>query len=315
MSVYVSITCYKYDRELISTINSCLDSASGDVHIGLEYCGDIKQRDYILDIIKNKPVSFMYTPEEKNTGIGMGRNNAASLYNGEDYFLQIDSHIKFENKWDIILIEKFNNAKKIIKNNKIILTGNLGDYEYTDYDKNEYISNNFLLYTKWLPKEFIINNKYIPKWKGYTQNKTPKEIQEKIDNTGFAPASKIVAMFMFSDHNLAKDICLPINVVFWEEEIIQTIELIDSGFTLVHPGEYIPLLHFYGYDLETPITKIRHKDHLGGNAVNKMIDNFNSYVNDSANYNKIKKFENYVGFNIIDGPDEVDLFPKDYINI
>ena len=128
MSIYVSITCYKYDRELISTINSCLDSAFGNIVIGLEYCGDIKQRDDILSVIKNKPIRFIYTPEENNVGIGMGRNNAANLYNGEDYFLQIDSHTKFEKNWDIFLIEKFNKAKEVIKNNKIILTGNLDDY-------------------------------------------------------------------------------------------------------------------------------------------------------------------------------------------
>ena len=166
-----------------------------------------------------------------------------------------------------------------------------------------------------MPKEFIINNKYIPKWKGYTQNKTPKKIYEQIINTGFAPAPKIVAMFMFSDHNLAKNICLPKNIIFWEEEIIQTIELIDAGFTLVHPGEYIPLSHFYGYDIPTPITEIRNKNHLGGDAVNKMIYNFDSYINDPINFNKIKKFESYIGFSIIEGPDKEDIIPIDYINI
>lgn len=222
MSVYVSITCYKYDRELIRTIESCFAGAETDVVVGLEYCGTEEFKATILSHFgENQNFRFMYTPIEQNVGIGQGRINAASMYAGEDYFLQIDSHTKFEKNWDTILIDKFEKAKRLLKNERIVLTGNLSAYTYIDFDNDVYETDNKLMYTRWLANEFLLPDMCIPAWNPYDLDETPRPIVDSIEETGFAPASKIVAMFMFSDHHLPENLSIPNNIVFWEEEIIQ----------------------------------------------------------------------------------------------
>lgn len=316
MSVYVSITCYKYDRELIRTIESCFAGAEGDVIVGLEYCGTEEFKAIILSNFGGQSnFRFMYTPLEQNVGIGQGRINAASMYSGEDYFLQIDSHTKFSKNWDTILIDKFEKAKLLLKNERIVLTGNLSAYTYIDFEKNLYKTDNKLMYTHWLANDFLLPDMCIPAWNPYEIDETPKPIIDSIKETGFAPASKIVAMFMFSDHYLPENLSIPSNIIFWEEEIVQSIELIANKFTLVFPGFDIPIAHFYGDKNKDNVSDTRTKSHLHRNAAIKMDKNFRSYIDNGLNSEKIKAFEKYNGISIKYGTKLKNAIPKSYINI
>lgn len=310
------MTCYNYDRELVRTIESCFNNAEGDIIVGLEYCGTEEIKNELLSKFGNRSdFRFMYTPLEDNVGIAQGRINAASMYDGEDYFLQIDSHTKFERNWDTFLINKFKSAKMTINNNKIVLTGNLSPYYYTDYENDKYESDNELLYTRWVPNEFLLPDRTIPYWNPYEKDELPEEVLHNFEKTGFAPASKIVAMFMFSDHHLPDQLSIPNHIIFWEEEIIQSIELIYNGFTLVCPGFYIPISHFYGDRKGEQESITRTKSHLHVKAASRMMYNFQKYITDNSNSKKIKTFEAYNGISVLYGTKRNDCFPKSYINI
>ena len=54
-------------------------------------------------------VNIKYSKAPENIGVGMGRYLANQLYNGEDFYLQIDSHMTFVNNWDVKLVECLNN--------------------------------------------------------------------------------------------------------------------------------------------------------------------------------------------------------------
>lgn len=322
MSIYVSIPCLYEDFELVKTIKNCKSKAKNpeQIYIGVAFIGNelfFKKTKEDLKEITN--ISYRYEKLENNIGVAKGRIFASSMYNDEDFFLQIDAHSRFINDWDEKLCNTLNEAKTITNNEKTILTGYAGEYFY---DEDNIYVNTDLGYNSWLLNEFWIEDT-IPKWEHKKIENISIELEKFIIKNKFAPASKVSAHFIFGNKNFAKNINLPENIIFWEEEIIQTIELIDDGFSIVHYGKTSPIYHLYYYLIKD---KNGHRTNLSEviilndlfkiEEVNRAVkNNFLNYISNKENFYKIKNFENYSGIDIIKGPQKNNIFPKNYSNI
>jgi len=325
MSIYVSICCMEFDDSLVTTINSCFDTAANpdEVYIGVAMIGDeIFFEKISTHFGERKNLTLSFFPFENNFGIGKGRNLAASLYSGQNYFLQIDAHSLFNQDWDINLVSTFIHAQEHVINDKVILTGYLPEFAY-DEDGNIYKEDKVLAYPKWTHNSFMIDE-VIPKW--ITDD--PRNISSYLSNlvyiTGFAPAPKISAAFMFGNKELAANIHLPEHLLFWEEEIVQTIELISDGFTLIYPFIQAPTTHLYHHT-------IFNQEHKQGfrpkwtdslfriplsieDAFDIIKNNFLDFVNDTGNIDKVKKFENYANIDALTGNPIFNNFEIKYCN-
>jgi hypothetical protein len=326
MSIYVSICCVEFDDSLITTINSCFDTASNpdEVYVGVAMIGDElffeKISNYFGDK-KNLQLSFF--PFENNFGIGKGRNLAASLYSGQDYFLQIDAHSLFNQDWDTNLVSTFIHAQGHVRNDKVILTGYLPEFMYDDKG-NIYNEDRVLSFSKWTHDSFMMDHEVIPRW--FTDD--PRNISSYLSNlvyiTGLAPAPKVSAAFMFGNKELASNLHLPENLLFWEEELIQTIELISDGFTLVYPFIQAPITHLYHHT-------IFNQEHKQGfrpkwtdslfripmsieDAFDLIKNNFLDFIKDPDNFEKIEKFQNYANIDLLTGYPIFNNFEIKYSN-
>lgn len=324
MSIYVSICCIGLDTELVKSVEDCKEMAafSDDVYFGIAYTGEesfFEELKKDLSHIKN--IVFKFTPVENNLGIARGRIDAASLYSNQDYFLQIDPHSRFTKNWDVFLVNQFNAATQIVNNEKTVISGYLPAYFYKEDDFDyEYIEDTLLRYNVWIPDNFILEDT-IPKWTDDKPESVSYELDNIIKKTGFAPASKIVAMFMFGNHHLANNLSIPENLLFWEEEIIQSIELIDNGFSLVYPGKIAPIYHFYHNRIidergKRDGYKTFLKTEKNIEIYNKqMRKNFIDYINNKSNKKKILAFEKYNNIVLKDGAKNKTTFPRKYINM
>jgi len=123
-SIFVQIASYN-DKELIKTVNDCIEKSSGDneIFFGIHEC-------YIENktVFTNQNIRIQYSKAPENLGVGMGRYLSNKLYNNEDYYLQIDSHSRFRDNWDKIIID--NLEKYLSIGNKCILTGYPPSYKY-----------------------------------------------------------------------------------------------------------------------------------------------------------------------------------------
>jgi len=314
-SIYVSICCLDEDQELESTILSCLLKAESpnDINIGIAFIGNYDFYRIISDkFINSKNIKTTFYEFEGNIGVAKGRKLAATMYSNEDYFLQIDAHMMFANKWDSFLVDKINKAKKEFNKEKIILTAYAGSYSYVDIGDKHYstkINKNSFCYTYWIKKEFWIKNRTIPKWT-HSWNSDDR----------FLPMSKISAHMIFSNGELAKDLHLPEHLMFWEEEIIQAIELIDDDYTLVFPGVECAIFHLYHDEIKTDkgyrTSNVPIFDQYGpgfNNSLDIMESNFLEYLQN--NIKKVKKYEDYIGFNLLTGSDKDGNIPKYFINL
>lgn len=327
-SIYISICCLGIDQELEHTINSAIKNARNPsrINVGLAIIGNKEFADYIIYRTKqhHSNLKIKYFELEDNFGIGKSRILANTLYDNQDYVLQIDAHSRFSPDWDINLIDSFKKAVKLTNNPKTILTACPGPYTYiNNLDNAAYPINvnKYMGYPIWKQNEYVFND-VIPKWEKVSISETNDRIINLSRNNGFAPTPKISAAFIFSNSEFIKNQGIDEKHLFWEEEIIQSIELINSGFTLLHLSDFEPLYHLYAKDI---VNNKGSRDTLDiifdKNIVTKSYfmetikNNFLSYINDVENKAKIKKFQTYAKINLFDNSIADDPFPDTYINL
>lgn len=238
-SIFIAIPCLR-DTEIYKTINDIFAKAKNPsrVYVGLFYqYVTNEEMKYVSEQFKGfKNIKIKFADVQESIGINKGRNGAKSLYSGEDYFLQIDSHTKFEKSWDSDLIKCFNDARSYIGSDKIILTSYLNEYHYTKGITTKRTLRKKTTrptYNYMVNEELVLN--FLPRWKNLIPDtKEP-----------FIPARKFAANFTFTYGSYEKDLTLHEETIFWSEEYLKSIDLLSLGYALVYPNREIGMTHLY----------------------------------------------------------------------
>ena len=128
--IFVQIASYR-DPQLIPTIEDCMAKARHADRLTFGICCQYHVDDKFDDLIEfeNRPnfnISYVHYNETK--GACWARNKLQGFYNGEEYTLQIDSHMRFEENWDDILIDMLKDLQnKGFK--KPLLTGYVSSFD------------------------------------------------------------------------------------------------------------------------------------------------------------------------------------------
>jgi len=323
MSIYIAIPTL-YDNQINFTVEEAIRNAVNPDQLSIclvfmdtqhkEIDCDNFFKEKILPLKKYNQVKIKrFSSKEHESGVGFGRNEAMSMYNGEDYILQIDSHTKFDKKWDVILIDIFSEALKVTKNEKTILTAYLPAYAHDDANVRGNFGTLKLAKYPFFVTQFRFDGG-LPSW-------TDTNLVEgdlKVDEI-FVPSVKFNAQFAFSNKNFYENYGLPKSVVFWEEELIQTINLLDSGFSLVFPNQTLPLSHLFQDDVNKDLRSNSFRV-SGANTElldaeqynNKIRKTYFDFIEDPANKSKIDRFYKYARVHPIHGPYMINYIPKEY---
>jgi len=241
-TIYVAIPSL-YDAELPRTIADAFDKADHPerVFVGVAIQDDnqklFKQLTKLYKSSKNVNISFTKLAPKNvldDIGVGIGRARSHGFYNDEDYVLQIDSHTMFEQGWDSSLIDLHLQAVTEIQNDKVVLTAYAGHY---------FLDNNGER-TLEFPEGFSTTQKFFYSLYSQFQRRygvVPAAAMVDIgtitdSDRKFFPASKFSANFAFGNKEFAKNLGLDAKSVFFEEEIVQSVKLLSSGFSLVFPN-------------------------------------------------------------------------------
>ena len=104
--IFISIASYT-DPELPRTLRDCLDNARwpADLRFGICWQGDPADPVPLNVFRSDKRFRYAdYTIAESEGGT-WARSIAQRFWEGETHTLQIDSHMKFDENWDVRLIE------------------------------------------------------------------------------------------------------------------------------------------------------------------------------------------------------------------
>jgi len=110
--IFIQIASYR-DPQLVPTIEDMIAKAKNPENLVFGLCWQYDETEPV-DMFDNNPqfrVSKHHYSESQ--GLGWARHITNTLYDGEEFTLQIDSHHRFVQDWDVIVLEDFNQALMI----------------------------------------------------------------------------------------------------------------------------------------------------------------------------------------------------------
>jgi len=108
-NIFVQIASYR-DLQLIPTVEDMISKAKNPQNLVFGICwqyGEDEDINYFDNRDNFKIKKYHYS---ESRGLGWARSETNNLYGGETYTLQIDSHHRFVQHWDEIVLEDFNQA-------------------------------------------------------------------------------------------------------------------------------------------------------------------------------------------------------------
>jgi hypothetical protein len=227
-SVFVQIASY-HDFELGKTIADISVKASGEheIFFGVHHCF-YKEREIHIPSVPNLKIIESQAPD--NIGVGIARGLANSFYDGQDYYLQVDSHTRIYPNWDRSLINLVNRyLDEGIS--RPLLTAYPGSYSYDDNlrEYNEYTAD--VTAISFAQKPAMFATQLIPSQLAITPDQG--DIQRSVS-----------AGFIFSTGDFA-DVGFNEKIMFWGEEILLAASAYTNGFELRIPDrQYAYHLYF-----------------------------------------------------------------------
>lgn len=105
-TIFVQIAAYR-DPELVPTVLDCLAKAARPENLRLGICWQHAEGDSIAQIASLPQVRFIAVPYHESRGACWARALASELYDGQEFYMQIDSHHRFADHWDDKVLAMF----------------------------------------------------------------------------------------------------------------------------------------------------------------------------------------------------------------
>lgn len=228
-TIFIALTSF-LDNDLRNTIESCITQAKNPerVKIGviLQYDNNEKTNERCIDdLIDKYNISIKKYPYKESKGGCWARNVVSELYSGEDYTLQIDSHIRMAKNWDEDLIKEHVRLDK-----KCIISYLSPGFNHNESTGLDYyfhnIENRDILN---IPTITEITDEYWPKFQGYTN--------EKSTNFQNREVSILYCGFIFGKGNWILDIKNDPEHYYTGEEFMLSLRAYTKGYNIYQPTQ------------------------------------------------------------------------------
>lgn len=220
--IFVQIASYR-DPELVPTIKDCIAKAKHPERLTFGICWQHSSDDLWdnLDEFKDRPeFTIMDVPWNESKGLCWARHHIQKMWKGEEYTLQIDSHHRFLQDWDIELLEMM----KLTGSKKPLITSYAGMY---NPQTNELLSTEPF---KMVGKRFTA---------GGTILFYPETINEWKTLDKPIPARFVSGHFFFTLGIHCQEYKYDPNLYFAGDEISLSIRSFTLGYDLFHPHKLI----------------------------------------------------------------------------
>ena len=222
MKIFIQIASYR-DPELEKTVKSAIENAKKPKNlvfgIARQFHPDDKF-DALDEYRKDKRFRILDIPYLESKGACWARNQIQQLYKGEEYTLQIDSHMRFAQNWDE---EMINMIKQLQKkgHKKPLLTGYVSSFN-PENDPQERIQEPWrMVFDRFIPEGAVFFlPETIPGW---------QDLKEPV------PARFYSAHYGFTLGEFSKDVQHDPEFYFHGEEISIAARAYTHGYDLFHP--------------------------------------------------------------------------------
>lgn len=247
-TIFVQIASYR-DPELQHTLQDLFTKAKRPENIFVGICHQYDMKDgtdkHLFEVpfpqsnqIKIFEIDYR---ETKQFGASWSRDRAQRLYNDEKWVFVIDSHMRFENGWDEIIVGI---AKELAKTHKVVLSSYIYGYDLGDKDVSDtkkYISNTS-----------CHRNDIVMQMKGGVRIEITKPIF----------ASFLTTHFLFLESETIKKIPLDPVIYFTGDEVTMAVRLWTSGYNIFVPHKLVAgHLYRMGDEARKNYRKVHSSDH------------------------------------------------------
>jgi len=239
-TIFVNIASYK-DPELENTVTTLLARAKNPKNISVAIC----QQDYPeqLKLFLQPQVRTINYHAVDSQGVCWARRQAQNLYNGQDYFLQIDSHIIMIDNWDEVLIDQINQAR-LLTNNKVI---------FSAYPSGYRLVNGQRTFDPPMYERTLLRNDNI--FRFHCGMGRVETLSQPV------PSPYLNAGFMFGDGDFNRLCLYDTDIYFEGEELLNTVKAYTNGFDIFNPNAHM-CWHLYKlwHELEKSHNQLHHFD-------------------------------------------------------
>jgi glycosyltransferase involved in cell wall biosynthesis len=226
MKIFVQIAAYR-DPQLEPTIKNMLENAKRPKNLRIGICRQYNPDDQfdLLEEYRNdnrfRILDVLYSDSR---GVCWARNQVQQLYEGEEYTLQIDSHMRFEKNWDDTLIKM---VKQLQKKGfeKPLLTGYVSSFD-PDNDPQGRVQEPWrMAFDRFIPEGAVFFlPETIPGW---------QDMKEPV------PARFYSAHFAFTLGKFSEEVQHDPEFYFHGEEISIAVRAYTHGYDLFHPHRVV----------------------------------------------------------------------------
>lgn len=233
MSIFVSVASFR-DEELPKTINSLFSNADHpeDIHVGI-VSQELRNKHPKFD---NENVKVMELHVREAKGAGYARSRAMEMYDGEDYFFQIDSHMRFAKHWDTELLNMLQEAQGMAGTDKVILSQYPAPY-FVGSDGKDYYPEGEKVGEPWsVPSWSIVVNNAYGHWCA---------ARHKMDSFDKPHKSyTVLAGYIFTLGKIVEEVPYDPRISFMGEELCFAVRAYTRGWEIYAPNKML-VYHFY----------------------------------------------------------------------
>ena len=235
MEIFISIASYQ-DPLLETTIRSAYDNSANPELLRFGIC-DQSSHPLDLDLITfSNQISYEHIDPHLSQGPCWARARVQKFYSNEPYYLQIDSHMQFEQDWDSYMLSyltKIQNEGSSSHSPPIITCYPRG-FDIVDFDnKNFYLqSDDTSTFTLNFREDSIFCNG------PYSSQIT------SMTNTEITHGYLIAAGCLFTTGEFVKEVPYDQSLYFYGEELSIALRAFTKGFGIYHIPE-VPIYHLY----------------------------------------------------------------------
>ena len=226
MKIFVQIAAYR-DPQLIPTIENMLENAKRPKNLVIGVARQFHPEDGFDDLSKykkDKRFRILDIPYTESKGVCWARHQVQQLYGGEEYTLQIDSHMRFEKDWDDEMIKMIKQLQKK-GHKKPLLTSYVSSFD-PDNDPQARVKEPWrMTFDRFTPEGVVFFlPETIPGW---------QELKQPI------PSRFYSAHYCFTLGEFSKEVQHDPEFYFHGEEISISVRAYTYGYDLFHPHKVL----------------------------------------------------------------------------
>ena len=243
LKIFVSIASFQ-DALLPMTLQSAYLSAVAPENLVFAVLDQSleNQRDYLRALVPRAELRYVHIHPVESRGVCWARSLVQSLYQNEDFYLQIDSHTVFLKNWDGFLLNKLECLYKRYTNPII----SSYPYGFELNEKGEPVLK--VPFEEQKPLKLVVH----PDTKLTEDNVILRFKAQQLIEASDIEGYHLAGGFIFTFGRFVVEIPYDPYLYFHGEEQSLSVRAYTHGWTIVHPDK-IPLYHLY---------KIPNMDHL-----------------------------------------------------